>query len=413
MPRRSQVAPEHTPRRKRFSIKPRFYIFMAVAAALLIWGVVALFNLFAPPVVEWGRLETVQDITALVLRDETIMYSPEQVRIMCIAAEGEQVEEGNTIAMLYKSGYNEKNMQNLITLQQKIKDYQENQLLADYKLADLETLGQQIDGKLEEIRVAAAQSKTGALLGYERELKEMMLRRQDLLAQNAQPDDYLQKLYDQETGLKQKIDETRIASTAQISGYVSYIFDGLEAQLRVDNIANMTPKDVTNLEGQVLRGDILDFSSGLRKKDEPLCRIVRSDVWYALVVMSKSRSTMTAGAVCQVQFDGLSDPVEGTVVQYVPDGNQVLAVLEIHEGAQNITSLRRITGHVGRSAEGFRVPLESLVQVEGGQALQVQGAEGVVTVMVDVMASDTRQAVVAEAKGSGGVLSVGQRIIMP
>ncbi|MDD4796143.1 MAG: HlyD family efflux transporter periplasmic adaptor subunit [Eubacteriales bacterium] len=381
--------------------------------SLLIWGAVALVRLFLPPTVQWGRLDTDQEISALVLRDETIVMSPEQARILCIAAEGEMVTANTTIAMLYKSGYNDKNMQNLITLQQKIKDYQENNILANVINADLGTVNAQINAKLEEIRQCTADGQTGALLVYERELKDLMTHRQGLMKDITTPDEYLQKLYDQETGLQAKIDETRVAATAPVDGYISYIFDGLENQLTVANIANMTPKDVLNLEKQVLRGDIVDFSSGLRAADQPLCRIVNGTHWYALVVMNKAESTMSAGAVCDVTFDGMTEPVQASVVHYTQEGNRVLAVLEMDQGAQSMTGLRRVGGHVGRSAEGFKVPLTALAQTDAGMVVQVQTGQGPTAVDVDVMASDSRHAIVSEAKGSGGILTVGQRIIKP
>lgn len=399
--------------RKRYHIRPRFYLMVAVVLALLIWGTVAVVRLFLPATVQWGRLDTDQEISALVLRDETIVNSPEQARIMCIAAEGEMVTANTTIAMLYKSGYNDKNMQNLITLQQKIKDYQENNILANVINADLDTVNGQINAKLEEIRQCTANGQTGALLTYERELKDLMTHRQQLMKDIITPDEYLQKLYDQETGLQAKIDETRAAATAPADGYISYIFDGLENQLTVANISNLTPKDVLNLEKQVLQGDIVDFSSGLRAAGDPLCRIVNATHWYALVVMSKSESTMSAGAVCEVTFDGMSDAVEANVVQYVEEGTKVLAVLEMTQGTQNMTSLRRIGGHVGRSAEGFKVPVTALVQTDTGTTVQVQTSQGVTAVAVDVMASDSKSAIVSEVKGSGGILTVGQRIVEP
>ncbi|MDD3243899.1 MAG: HlyD family efflux transporter periplasmic adaptor subunit [Eubacteriales bacterium] len=403
-----------TPQKMKMKIKPRFFIVLAVALGLVAWGMVALVRLFLPPTVEWGRLDTDQEISAVVLRDETVVPAQAQARVMCIAAEGEMVTNGGTVAMLYTSGYNDKNMQNLITLQQKIKDYQENNILANVINADLETLNTQISAKLEEIRQCTAQLRTGSLLTYERELKDLMTRRQALMKQIITPDDYLQKLYDQETGLQSKIDETRSAAAATADGYISYIFDNLESQLTVANIDQMTPKIVTTLEKQVLKGDILDFSSGLRAAGEPLCRIVNPTHWYALVVMGKNESTMTEGATCEVTFDGISETVEAKVVRYVPEGGQVLAVLEMTKGAQSVTSMRRITGHVGRSAEGFKVPVKAVQTTEGGgYAVQVKTAQGVTAVEVEVMASDNRQAIVTESKGSGGVLTVGQRVILP
>ena len=50
---------------------------MAIFVAILVWAAVAIVNMVSPPVIEWGKLSTDQEISAIIVREETIVYSAE------------------------------------------------------------------------------------------------------------------------------------------------------------------------------------------------------------------------------------------------------------------------------------------------------------------------------------------------
>jgi len=136
-------------------------------------------------------------------------------------------------------------------------------------------------------------------------------------------------------------------------------------------------------------------------------------VWYAVLCMRARDCTLTPNAACEVSFDGLPHTLQATVYHMTQQGNQVLVVLQMTQGAQEMVSLRQVTGHIGRSAEGFKIPLKALQSDENGYFVQVRAQGGVTAVRVEVLAMDERHAIVGEVAGSGGALVVGMRLVNP
>lgn len=119
--------------KRRVRIKPRLYIILGVVLFLLIWGISSIFKGIRGVTVQWGGLETDRNVTAIVIRDEKVVRSESYARVNCLVAEGEVVEAGVPVAELYTSGYSEKDLQNLITLQKTIKEYQQNNILKKHR----------------------------------------------------------------------------------------------------------------------------------------------------------------------------------------------------------------------------------------------------------------------------------------
>jgi len=74
----------------------------AAAIGLLVWAVAALVT---PEKVRWGRLADDVAFDAVVICQESIVTAEESVRVEYKAAEGQHVEPGGSVMMLYTSGY--------------------------------------------------------------------------------------------------------------------------------------------------------------------------------------------------------------------------------------------------------------------------------------------------------------------
>ena len=119
-------------KKRRVRIRPRFYVIVAgflASVALVIWGIAALIT-GGRPTVEWGGLSTDRAVRVLIVRDEQVVAAGDYAsRLEALVAEGEPVTAGQAILNLYTAGYSEKDMQNYLVVQQKIKDAQENDIL--------------------------------------------------------------------------------------------------------------------------------------------------------------------------------------------------------------------------------------------------------------------------------------------
>ena len=97
-------------------------LFLVLFIALIVWLIVAAIQYFAPPIVEWGRLSTDQEVEAIIVRDEQVIVSGEYGKFESIAGESEYVEQGNEVAVLFNQNYSEADVDMLISVQQNIKN---------------------------------------------------------------------------------------------------------------------------------------------------------------------------------------------------------------------------------------------------------------------------------------------------
>lgn len=116
-------------KKKRVTIKPRFYLFVAIFIAIIAWIIIAIVRHFAPPTIEWGRLSTDQEISAIIIRDERVIYASEYGKFENVAAEGEYIEQEAEVAMLYQTEFEEEDYDSLVDVRQEIKNYQEESIL--------------------------------------------------------------------------------------------------------------------------------------------------------------------------------------------------------------------------------------------------------------------------------------------
>ena len=399
---------------RKYHIKPRFYIILAVALALLGWGVWSLLSLLRPQRIEWGRLSNDQAISAIVLRDETLVESKAYAKLDCLAAEGEAVKKDQPVAMLYVTGYSDKDLEKLIKFQAEIKDYQENNILKNIVNSDLDNLNGKINAKMDEISQRAAEGKTQNLLAYEKELKDYMEQRRLFMLTIVKADVYLQGQYKLEENLKAKIDETRQTVKSPADGLLSFYLDGSEGDLTVHGLQNMTPDQAREMYATILRERSNKVTSDIVATNQAMCRIVNPNHWYALAVLGNKENPLTQGNSGPVTFDGLAEPVDAKAVKVVTEGRFSLLVLEMSSGAKEMLSLRLVNGHIGRDISGFLVPVDMLKEDGGKTYITFKESGSTVKVVeVSVLAKDSMHAIIADAIKDGALLAVGSELVKP
>jgi len=398
---------------RRVKIKGRFYLFAALFAVLVIWGIASLVRLFNPPVIEWGRLETDQGTQALVVRNEEVLSYREYIRLDPIAAEGSFVDINQPVATLYTLGYSPKDVSNLMTLQQTIKDYQTNNILKSVVDKDLDAIEEEISKLLEEISRAMDRGDKDALLGLEQQLSGTMERRRVYMNTTIQADSHLQNLYQQEKSLQERIDANKATVLSPIQGTLSYLIDGYEKVLRPDMMMECGVSDVRNVLKEL---DTRGVQTEAVKDDQgnaPVFRVVQNSPWYLMMILPKANITLSAGSECEVTIDGYPYVVNAYVVDVRSEKGQALVILEIKDPVSAVLSLRRVSVHIGRSVEGFRVARDLIGVDEKGAYILVRAANGEKRrVDVVAMGEDVSCAIVA-AKEDGAGLTVGMRLFAP
>jgi hypothetical protein len=401
-------------RAKRFRVKPRFFVIIALLFGLAVWAIVALTSAFGSPKMEWGRLSSDQAISAIVVRDEQTVYADDVGRLSCVAAEGEAIAKNVPVVTLFLSGYSDKDNASLLTLQNNIKDYQKNQVIKDKVYADLTTINKHIDDKMDEISSAVIAHDTNGLAAAEQELKTLMAQRKQYMRDIIEnPDETLTRYYEQEATLESKIALTRKDVMAPADGLVSFYLDGYETALTVNGISDMTPKKMQELLKKILNGSQPFKSADIVAPRQAIFRIVQPGKWYAVIVMNARENRFVQGVDCDVTFDGLRDTVTAKVMKVTTESGMAMAVLEVPEGAKELLSMRLVTGHLGQDIEGFRVPVNMVSEENGRTYVHLQGAGPNVTrIEVHILGRDERYAIIEEASGAGNLM-IGKPLVKP
>ncbi len=395
---------------RKYRVKPRFYLFLALLLGLTVWGLSVLLNLFKPASIEWGRLSNSQPITAIVLRDESVVLAGEFAKISCIATEGAAVAAGDPLVMQYLTGFSENDLTKLYNLRNDIKDYQENNILKDVNDTDLKALNASIDDKMKQVSDQSISRQTQQLAVTEQELRGLMAERQTYLFNKAKADDTLDRYYQQQASLEEKINRTRKALASPAAGLVSFYLDGYEQTLTVESIEKMTPGTMKALMDSLIQKSQSYKSEETVLKDQPICRIVNPEKWYAVVVMNARENPMIEGNEIEVTFDGMQKTVLAKAVKVIAEGRNSVAVLEVPDGVAQVLSLRIVNGHLGQDIEGLKVPLKMVAEENGHSYI---GIKGVGRVEVNLLGRDETHAIVSEIAGSEGSLAIGLELIRP
>ncbi len=404
-------------RRKRIILKPRFYFFLVLFIVLIIWLVTAVTRLFTPTIIEWGRLSTDQEISAIIIRDEQVVVSSEYGKFESIVGESEYVEQGNEIAILYKSGFSEDDVENLISVQQDIKNYQEESILKNIIHEDLIYIDEEIDRLINEISNLIRNSDDRALPAKERELKIVMERRRVYLNENLHIDSVLEKKFQLEKVLKEKILRDVINLQSPNTGIISFFLDNMENNLKIDIVEQIDIDDYTLIEDLLLNSSIQsNINNGaMVAKDQAIYRIINPNHWFAVIKLLRGQNTLVKGGTCDVTFDSYGQTLSNVYVLDVRQyGKEVIVVLEINSDIGSMTSLRIATGHIGWSNEGFIVPIDMLSSRDNKIGiLVIKEDKTQVFIPVDILAQDYFEAIIAASAGSAEKLSVGLELVEP
>ena len=379
--------------RKRYRPNYRFYLMLALIAALV--GVV-LFLLLRTVggTVEQGSVTLEQNITGVVIRDETVVTAESYGKITYFVTEGERITSGTKIAEVYRWGTYDSVLQDLLTLQQEIRNYQVETILADVVNSELDRLDSAIDSQMERISAVVQGESQEDILSLEQELRTLMDERRDYLKNNLQPDEKLMSLYEREQTLTDRLESWKKDVYASASGMISFYFDGYETVLNKVTMAQVLPSDIT----AVINGKSVSIASSTTEK--PLYRIANTQQWYLAVVTKKS-SPFVAGESYSLVLDGGYDkPYTLTALSSAEKDGNVLTLFQVDDDVAPVMGTRVVTGTVQQVFTGLTVAPRAIVTVEGQTGIYIKEEEGKRFVPVTVLASDSERAVIRAEEGA-------------
>ena len=375
-------------RRRRANTK--FYLFIGAIAVVAVVVLFFVFNIQTAEV-EQGTIPFEAEAAAVVVRDEQVVFAQNYGKANYIVSEGERVEAEAPVMEVYKWGYNEKVMNDLIDYQTKIEQYQENVFQSE----DLANLQNEITAKAAELRGIINGTAEGDVVTAERELKSLMASKQNYLKENVNPDQQLQDFYTQEEEIQGRVNNWRqqviLAQAAQHG-----LFDGAEDVLNAANIENIKSSDILD----ILNGTTGSQETQGEETEQPAYRLVNSYKWYLVIRSEEEIPEFTNDREFSIAFnDYVERQYQGVVSGTVKEENDYLYVIEISDDIGELLNVRRADTRVFTQFTGLKVPEKALKEKDGvtGVNVVVGREKTFVPVTVDIIKDGNAIVTPAEA----------------
>ena len=341
-------------KRTRLKLKPKFYIFIAMAAA----AVIGLLVLFIPGrswgVVSYGSFGTNRDVSTAIIRDEESITVEKYDKLIYLAKEGEHVDIDAPIAQVLKWGYSDDMMQSLLQIESEIYRKQ-SELMSGVSDADLDSINASITVVLRSIRESVMQNSGKDLLDLELELKRLLSERSQRLKDKVNASEELSSLYAEEEIRQTQISQWSSSIVATKSGKVSFYFDGFEQALNAQKLDMITSDLVSRALSGTGAGSSPEDGSAL------LYRLVQDGEWYcAFLTNAYDPLRVVEGEAYSVVFDGFSATYSGIALAPVISGSKVVNILKFSMELGPFMGVRSIKANVSIEASGIKVDEDAL-----------------------------------------------------
>ncbi|MDO4571852.1 MAG: HlyD family efflux transporter periplasmic adaptor subunit [Clostridia bacterium] len=389
----------------RLRIKGRFFLIILVAIGLVVGLILIAQARKRNGEIQFGSIDAELEVSAAVIRDETVVMTEQYEKILFEVIEGETVSNDQVIAELYKRGYQDETMISLLNLQKQIYAYQ-LQLLGDNRPAELTELNANIATLEEQIRTTARGEGELDMLSLEQSLKSLQNERITLLASLVSADATLNGMYsDLNAQLETQNSWKRDVKNTAGTGVVSFYFDGYEQVLSASKLSTINSAVVNS----VVRGNNTSATTSTTS-ESPLYRIINSAHWYiAFVTKASEAMRLVPGETYYVTFGDYSDTVyTATARETTVSEQNVVNILEFNTDIGKMIGTRTVSATISKSAQGLVVPLSAIEIVEGVPGINISYGDTPLRVEIEILSQDEKRAVI-RARNEQDNLSAGQK----
>jgi hypothetical protein len=377
----------------RRRIRFRFFVFIGliILAAVYIYDVIQLPPSYA--FVSFGELLLEYNTEAVIIRQEAVYSAPAHGKAIYHAFEGESVIPEQRIALLYKEGFDKGIINQLHAVQEKISSYQQENLIEQVLDSDLDKLSRDIRMIASSIQDSVRLNSFQSLGSHETRLRRLLVQRQKVIDKISEPDEYLNRLYEQEGQLLKVIHDWTVEIKAQQAGIISFYLDGLENILAPSSIDRLTPEDFKTVMDYAVPSSTPIIET---KAEQPFYKIVDPLAgWFVVFEIPVKDLYFELGRQLDVRFfpdDGAQ--FSGTVHKIIKGKGKALVALEMNGELEKAVSRRVIALQASESIEGLIVPETALKKRNGYTVVNVPDRDAEMDIEVSVKAVSDGYAVI-------------------
>ncbi len=310
-------------------------------------------------IIEYGSLQVTDQVTAYIVRNETVYFANKSGNIQYYVPDGDQVRKGVKILDITSGSQNDKES-SYQKLTERISRFNGGESIFSDDIKKIKT---QI-AKLENDRdVAMNAGETEQAARLEQQIQRLNQKRDYIQANDNAAKEEIVKQNKSVNGAG-IVPENYIS---QSNGVISYFIDGYESEFTPENIALLSREKVQGLNIEVQN---LVRETTLSK--EPLYKVVDNKKWYAVFwVAPENIVKYEEGHKATINLP--LGQVDGTIYDILDDNGQWLVVLEFNRYYEEFAKIRKIDAEVITSDySGLIIENESITSKDGQTGVYVK-----------------------------------------
>lgn len=364
-------------------------------------------SLYKTITTETARYETVSeglDITGIVVRRENIVESSSKGVHHFVSGDGERVASGGIIADIYDSESASLTVSEIQTVQNRINDIEEIQNYNNLDAADLDLVNAKVSSSLNEfINGCSAGDFTSAAYNSEA-LLAVLNRRQMVTGEATDFSSQLERLHDRLDKLNASLPDKIGEVTTDISGYFISSVDGYENVFDCDNLEEITPEFINNLQPQ-------------KNSDDAIGKIVSDYRWYiaAKVAINDSLKYKVGDKLKIITSINESHElnVEVCSINISEEGTDAVIIFSCDVMNSSLATIR--TGAmkiVSAEYKGLKVSKSALRVLDGQTGVYVVSGMQLKFIPVNVLYSDDSCIICEQTQSDDAVLRLYDEVVV-
>ncbi len=397
--------PSREERRKKKKSRRSFIAILigALVLCVVVNIIMSSGNRLETMIVRIGSQEESLETEGLLFKEQTVIYAPADGYIYCEADEDERVKIGETVAYIYKNEIDTSVGNELKGVEAEIKRLSEGTVSEDVYSRDTAKIEQTIARKVRDIPRLGYGNRMEEIADIRDEVNDLIEGRR-IINGEVEPTakaDELEALKKRKAELEAQYNIERTSVNAPKAGAFTARVDGLEEELSLDRLEEITPK----LLKEQIKKDARVNSSTKVKKGDPVGKIVNSFKWYLAVnVSSDLAEDMDVGDTVDIRFTDIDvNTVKGTITQIsAEEGGKVAVVLKSNKYVDMIYSASKVKVElIKHYYEGLKLPSRSIRIVDGKTGVFVIRNDKAQFIPVEVLYNNKEWVIAAESTSDG------------
>ena len=335
-------------------IKDAMFLSIIICAAVV--ALYAIISLISSPtdtfVLQKSKISSENSKVGYIIRDEHIIdCQDEQKTIEPIKAEGERVATKKAVFKYYNVDQEEITKQ-IDDLNKEIQEALVGQ--TDLFSSDVKALETQIETQLSYIKEENNMQK---IKEYKNNISNYIIKKAKIAGSLSAAGEYINDLISKRTELEETLTNGSEYIYSDYSGVVSYRIDGLEEELTIDKIENLTTKDLESLN--LTTGQIVG-------KSQNQAKIVNNFECYIAVPFGRDVLEKTSENKSVNLRIANQDEIKANVYKILEDGNKEIVIFKITDDVEKLIDCRKIAlDVVWWEYEGLMIPKKTILYENG------------------------------------------------